>query len=176
MGGENIIQTVLSREFKGSSPRGRGKHRWSQRCAHTLRLIPAWAGKTRADHGRRNRPRAHPRVGGENLHLVCARLEDSGSSPRGRGKRRLVAARCASERLIPAWAGKTVRLSHNSVPPGAHPRVGGENHSTATGPHAQLGSSPRGRGKPVGIEPTLILTRLIPAWAGKTLKVPQTAF
>ena len=50
----------------GSSPRGRGKL-----VIHTLTqinegLIPAWAGKTAARRPRRERTRAHPRVGGEN--------------------------------------------------------------------------------------------------------------
>ena len=50
---------------------------------------------------------AHPRVGGENRVGAC--VVDQAAW------------------LIPAWAGKTVRLDAVHEPVGAHPRVGGEN-------------------------------------------------
>ena len=71
-----------------------------------------------------------------------------GSSPRGRGKpERLSVERCL-ERLIPAWAGKTVIVLDIVLP--------------------FAGSSPRGRGKPGDGSENWFLRRLIPAWAGKT--------
>ena len=46
VGGENAYQSRARDIFKGSSPRGRGKQLTSWRLRLTLRLIPAWAGKT----------------------------------------------------------------------------------------------------------------------------------
>ena len=51
---------------------------------------------------------------------------------------------------------------------GAHPRVGGENDGSRLALRMIVGSSPRGRGKPVPIVVGVQQLRLIPAWAGKT--------
>ena len=50
----------------------------------------------------------------------------------------------------------------------AHPRVGGENRHRCHELLDGLGSSPRGRGKPVGKGLGFGARGLIPAWAGKT--------
>ena len=70
-------------------------------------LIPACAGKTfslclfRIDRG------AHPRVCGENLHLVTVDEAWAGSSPRVRGKPVESVSEVLDAGLIPACAGKT---------------------------------------------------------------------
>ena len=51
----------------------------------------------------------------------------------------------------------------------AHPRVGGENPKTRSEALPDPGSSPRGRGKPSWTGGWEGESRLIPAWAGKTL-------
>ena len=56
--------------------------------------------------------------------------------------------RCAG--LIPAWAGKTGALANIAYFGTAHPRVGGENAQGGEHVHGEAGSSPRGRGKPIG--------------------------
>ena len=67
VGGENPLASTWRRAPAGSSPRGRGK--LVVVCVRCLRigLIPAWAGKTKDGAGVTSTPRAHPRVGGENL-------------------------------------------------------------------------------------------------------------
>ena len=50
----------------------------------------------------------------------------------------------------------------------AHPRVGGENHGSSKKRECDIGSSPRGRGKPQRWRGSPCGCRLIPAWAGKT--------
>ena len=111
---------------------------------------------------------AHPRVGGENLLPCYEALKTYGSSPRGRGKHwgimccRMVAG------LIPAWAGKTKHYLPSYLYYWAHPRVGGENGEATVQGGGMVGSSPRGRGKPVGGALYALCPRLIPAWAGKT--------
>ena len=50
----------------------------------------------------------------------------------------------------------------------AHPRVCGENPATGPGQDAQVGSSPRVRGKHLSVVLAVFCRRLIPACAGKT--------
>ena len=69
---------------------------------------------------------------------------------------------------IPAWAGETrltlLPIIHYTV----YPRVGGGNRAQRRRTLAQLGLSPRGRGKRISSAPNRNLTRSIPAWAGET--------
>ena len=107
VGGENACRMSTFRSEGGSSPRGRGKRQVEpDRCAWR-RLIPAWAGKTSHDGRDDQRPRAHPRVGGENISGLFIDAAAKGSSPRGRGKLDAVPDAGDDLRLIPAWAGKT---------------------------------------------------------------------
>ena len=104
---------------------------------------------------------------GENRLTLVARGRAFGSSPRVRGKQ--VRHRPPRRRrLIPACAGKTLRLMHlhSGVP--AHPRVCGENHSTPCRRGAARGSSPRVRGKHTEVMAGAYVPGLIPARAGKT--------
>ena len=100
---------------------------------------------------------------------MCLAMQDViGSSPRGRGKPLTTAACLGLVRLIPAWAGKTMRWTTRRQSNPAHPRVGGENARLAERPPARRGSSPRGRGKLTGGLSRVCGAGLIPAWAGKT--------
>ena len=168
VGGENQGDRIFDRSDNGSSPRGRGKPGVVDRDLNPIRLIPAWAGKTRLPRLRSRRRRAHPRVGGENSWSPTRARIVTGSSPRGRGKRADDGDAAALGGLIPAWAGKTGdSRPHPAVPP-AHPRVGGENLGRPGMRLRRRGSSPRGRGKPRRRLSPRRLFRLIPAWAGKT--------
>ena len=78
--------------------------------------------------------------------------------------------------LIPARAGKTAHSSSRRASTRAHPRAGGENSPVGLASWCQLGSSPRGRGKP-GVEiGDHSAHRLIPARAGKTPSTPDQKF
>ena len=90
-------------------------------------LIPAWAGKTAQAPNGEERPRAHPRVGGENTSGGLHPCWDPGSSPRGRGKHQGLSDLVGVFGLIPAWAGKTTSDGPTMRAERAHPRVGGEN-------------------------------------------------
>ncbi len=106
-GGENLRARRPRARRLGSSPRGRGKPSMASSVPMPARLIPARAGKTRSDHGRRDRARAHPRAGGENSRRARFSEGGRGSSPRGRGKPAVVSQCQDGDRLIPARAGKT---------------------------------------------------------------------
>ena len=111
---------------------------------------------------------AHPRVGGENHWAAVYAPVATGSSPRGRGKLRVVVGMAGFAGLIPAWAGKTRFGTAFVSSAAAHPRVGGENTSAARSKLGKPGSSPRGRGKPRAAVGLPAGPGLIPAWAGKT--------
>ena len=87
VGGENTLPSRAVSALGGSSPRGRGKLDESLDEVLTGGLIPAWAGKTLHLPYAALTARAHPRVGGENCAPASCRSQESGSSPRGRGKR-----------------------------------------------------------------------------------------
>ena len=141
------------------------------RLADQEGLIPAWAGKTSKKGPKCSPPKAHPRVGGENVVPKIKQAAAVGSSPRGRGKRAALDPDCAGVGLIPAWAGKTKAPPPETITTAAHPRVGGENDLVFE-PHSSVsGSSPRGRGKRVTARANGISNGLIPAWAGKTTTV-----
>ena len=147
VGGENAGFGRVSPWSSGSSPRGRGKRdRLTDRTAHEG-LIPAWAGKTHSRRCGPDRRPAHPRVGGENPLGGPVVNHDVGSSPRGRGKRRMGHESIQTTGLIPAWAGKTPGPGRCGGRTPAHPRVGGENIGLNAGWERLEGSSPRGRGK-----------------------------
>ena len=135
------------------------------------RLIPARAGKTPDRGSRPDRPQAHPRAGGENRLLDGVVTLGDGSSPRGRGKPKVLARAVSAVRLIPARAGKTIVLSSGAMFSPAHPRAGGENNRSRRGRRTLPGSSPRGRGKHGPGTLQALIARLIPARAGKTAPV-----
>ena len=168
VGGENYKQIGMDEARAGSSPRGRGKPEEGR--TGTLRggLIPAWAGKTGWAPTVPGWRWAHPRVGGENQTRETNHWRTSGSSPRGRGKHGDQTVKHLDDRLIPAWAGKTLMSAVASSIVRAHPRVGGENNPGMAYTLASVGSSPRGRGKPRRVRPSTCTGGLIPAWAGKT--------
>ena len=64
--GENHIDTRLSTDRIGTSPRMRGKPTGGAKVGSEIRNIPAYAGKTCAWHTSRIVNKEHPRVCGEN--------------------------------------------------------------------------------------------------------------
>ena len=167
-GGENASIDAKAAELGGSSPRGRGKRRRRSRGSSRPGLIPARAGKTFIWSELDLKTAAHPRAGGENLNRGVGDISLSGSSPRGRGKRRRDGDRTPRPRLIPARAGKTAQAQGTLADYEAHPRAGGENSLATFGNRRTIGSSPRGRGKRKVSRPTSQARGLIPARAGKT--------
>ena len=111
---------------------------------------------------------AHPRSRGENPIHTRARLGVAGSSPLTRGKPAVLSGPSGLSRLIPAHAGKTLRVGRRRAARGAHPRSRGENTGVSSASVAVGGSSPLTRGKLGDLEDIHARVRLIPAHAGKT--------
>ena len=155
----------------GSSPLTRGKLLVGGLVDAGAGLIPAHAGKTLSVMSVMGVCPAHPRSRGENTANPCATHLSTGSSPLTRGKRARVGDQGSDDRLIPAHAGKTARvsLSHYACP--AHPRSRGENTRYGSVPPGPTGSSPLTRGKRPPRDADPGGPGLIPAHAGKTPSV-----
>ena len=134
----------------GSSPRVRGKPRGHFEHLPLARLIPARAGKTPTTPRPPCTGPAHPRACGENPRMRGASRAAASSSPRVRGKLRVVSAPGDHCGLIPARAGKTSAECGWPCGRGAHPRACGENQGTSYKEKSMDGSSPRVRGKLLG--------------------------
>ena len=91
-----------------------------------------------------------------------------GSSPLTRGKRLSLRSHMRLNGLIPAHAGKTKITDAFTAAPPAHPRSRGENVELCVEAEKKAGSSPLTRGKLDNLTIGEVITRLIPAHAGKT--------
>mgnify|MGYP001740833971 CR=1 FL=1 len=138
-------------------------------------LIPAHTGKTMKGPRSSASWWAHPRSCGENRDGIMEQIVSVGSSPLTRGKlgNRLLARVVGG--LIPAHAGKTLRLKASPHKTPAHPRSCGENQAIRMASLASLGSSPLTRGKRVRCLDRQTAERLIPAHAGKTTTASHSA-
>ena len=112
---------------------------------------------------------------GENKDELESMSEGEGSSPRVRGKRRLIDTHRPARGLIPACAGKTRLPRIPASSSAAHPRVCGENRRPRPAAALRWGSSPRVRGKRVSKLSKLFGKGLIPACAGKTIRAKSQA-
>ena len=115
-----------------------------------------------------DRPRAHPRLRGENLKIGGLFLVAWGSSPLTRGKQASPRSSRKKIGLIPAHAGKTRRGALSALCLPDHPRSRGENVTTVIASPGSPGSSPLTRGKQCEAPGLHEDAGIIPAHAGKT--------
>ena len=80
-----------------------------------------------------------------------------------------------SDRIIPAYAGNTLRKTKRTVRARDHPRVCGEHRGMDTRPGIRLGSSPRMRGTHTAKIVCRDVVGIIPAYAGNTGSLFQPA-
>ena len=193
--GENTGVSSASVAVGGSSPLTRGKSEMGRLPRRTPGLIPAHAGKMRADSRTVTCAGAHPRSRGENAELGFTKVGGSGSSPLTRGKSPTTNV-LAIERgsspltrgkfqtawegiktggLIPAHAGKMRRTEGGCCAAWAHPRSRGENCSRRSRRPDDGGSSPLTRGKCLDARPDGLEAGLIPAHAGKMSETARPA-
>ena len=168
MGGGNSRSTGQVRNTGGLSPRGRGKRHRQYPGDLPGRSIPAWAGETGRHRHPQTSGRVYPRVGGGNIVPGVQGHNESGLSPRGRGKHDISHRRFLDGRSIPAWAGETPPGSARPESLRVYPRVGGGNRQGPEHHFQGGGLSPRGRGKRRRAAQDIQQPRSIPAWAGET--------
>ena len=151
----------------GSSPHTRGAHDARRDHGRHLRIIPAYAGSTRASPCPRaargriipayagstcRRPPSpgswpdHPRIRGEHFNAFSRHRQATGSSPHTRGARKAQVRYSQQHRIIPAYAGSTRRRASASPRTADHPRIRGEHVDVPEQPDERLGSSPHTRG------------------------------
>ena len=110
----------------------------------------------------------HPRVCGENLLIHCPYLYSLGSPPRMRGKLTAKPFFFTRFGITPAYAGKTQRPRISLSVIQDHPRVCGENVFRDQLGKNLMGSPPRMRGKLMLFPSFQSVSRITPAYAGKT--------
>ena len=168
VGGEKAGTARQRLQQRGSPPRGRGKVVYLSVSIFSLRITPAWAGKSFSITARGRVRRDHPRVGGEKPRKVFSSFAMIGSPPRGRGKALFFIIGVVIFGITPAWAGKSTARMPRPRNLWDHPRVGGEKRFTDRRVVCSLGSPPRGRGKVVLHCGVLFDVGITPAWAGKS--------
>ena len=134
-------------------------------------ITPACAGKRRSDWIIRSIYWDHPRMCGEKLFDLTAKVTDKGSPPRVRGKVILCGQDEVAVGITPACAGKRTRPRRWVRPPRDHPRACGEKplhfFIQVSGP----GSPPRMRGKVNHLLGRGHANGITPAYAGKRIKL-----
>ncbi len=132
-------------------------------------ITPAYAGKrsTRRNPGKKGED--HPRVCGEKRAPAALSLSLSGSPPRMRGKEYERGGSDSRSRITPAYAGKSAGSVFPQIPQRDHPRVCGEKCRICVSTNSAAGSPPRMRGKGIRQVALWAVSRITPAYAGKSL-------
>ena len=147
----------------------RGEHAVDWFRALTLRITPAYAGRTRPKPGGHLLDKDHPRVCGENTIAMEHAVTQWGSPPRMRGEPVVAGVVPGPRRITPAYAGRTGGGSRRTPPRSDHPRVCGENRVAAAVHAAVGGSPPRMRGERPDVPVRPGRHGITPAYAGRTL-------
>ncbi len=166
--GAHSWMRISSRFSRGSSPQVRGARVCGAFLARLGGLIPAGAGRTRVMRRSDRWWPAHPRRCGAHPVHVYVRPTQSGSSPQVRGARSLWWLASFARRLIPAGAGRTAGLDAHDAQRRAHPRRCGAHRCPRFLSRFGIGSSPQVRGARGRHGLVDVVTRLIPAGAGRT--------
>ena len=170
MCGEHLDAGSEQKPCPGSSPHVRGAP--CPFCEHMngKGIIPACAGST--SDTTRLTPGAwdHPRMCGE--HGVAHRFDGfgQGSSPHVRGAHRTPPQANHRNGIIPACAGSTGGMRANVWIVRDHPRMCGEHATLFPQPLCCAGSSPHVRGALPATARAAMLSGIIPACAGSTLR------
>ena len=107
-------------------------------------------------------------MGGEKDAKEQAKAAHEGSPPHGRGKAVKLILSGSTDRITPAWAGKSAVPAGYFSGKGDHPRMGGEKILAASKNNTERGSPPHGRGKEPVNPYGGMGTGITPAWAGKS--------
>ena len=132
------------------------------------RITPAYAGKTPRASVVPAPEKDHPRVCGKDCTSGDAQSLCLGSPPRMRERRPRRDVDIVSDRITPAYAGKTCRLSGSAVPHEDHPRVCGKDGCMHQCRRRRRGSPPRMRERRKRNVQNCMVRRITPAYAGKT--------
>ena len=138
---------MIWNNIKGSPPPMRGKEQRTGRCAGSIRITPAYAGKSVAVAVLHFVQRDHPRLCGEKFDMMKTTGKVKGSPPPMRGKAEHFPPEIMRHRITPAYAGKSeiVPCFENGIKD--HPRLCGEKGNKFLFEKFAQGSPPPMRGK-----------------------------
>ena len=131
---------------QGSSPHTRGARDDFLGDGFAAGIIPAYAGSTWMPLFGGDGRKDHPRIRGEHGNTSYKGKCEQGSSPHTRGALLDGDDSYRAVRIIPAYAGSTVRRAVVIWLCRDHPRIRGEHTSTAGAKGISQGSSPHTRG------------------------------
>ena len=117
----------------------------------------------------------HPRACGGAVRRSPRPSRDGGSSPRVRGSHEVGDLVHVGVGFIPARAGEPSACIAPPPRPTVHPRAGGGAARLFDASSTRTGSSPRVRGSPSWLLPSVISDGFIPARAGEPSSAPSTA-
>ena len=132
------------------------------------RITPACAGKTPIMLLSMCAWPDHPRMRGEDAVQFDISRIHCGSPPHARGRRGCLPSFPTPPRITPACAGKTARWSTARQMRRDHPRMRGEDATSALSRARSAGSPPHARGRLAVSSARAVPCRITPACAGKT--------
>ena len=155
--------------FWGSPPPMRGKGELPCPVNGLNGITPAYAGKSFFDDPPKSLFEDHPRLCGEKANLLGVTTDYLGSPPPMRGKDKITLSVFIFKRITPAYAGKSeiVPCFENGIKD--HPRLCGEKIDFAYKWKWLDGSPPPMRGKAYSCICPSTMSRITPAYAGKSI-------
>ena len=153
---------------RGSPPPMRGKVFLAPLVLSVIRITPAYAGKSAFLARNSYMYQDHPRLCGEKRNGVYNINTGKGSPPPMRGKVRHCRFSSMLDRITPAYAGKSCASHFVKCSRRDHPRLCGEKQQQQDIVRWIPGSPPPMRGKVAISGNCKDLTRITPAYAGKS--------
>ena len=124
--GKSIPAAECSSHPLGSPPPMRGKVLCCGHAVHAGGITPAYAGKSPTCDFCGRGTWDHPRLCGEKKDIFNSSSSRLGSPPPMRGKAQVYIGAGVTERITPAYAGKSLRYSSKDIFNSDHPRLCGE--------------------------------------------------
>ena len=164
--GEQLRRTHFSRSARGSPPLARGTDEAAEGGSKDAGITPACAGNSASIYAQILHARDHPRLRGEQLCISTALIIFLGSPPLARGTGEPRRTYCRGSGITPACAGNSCIISVSATAARDHPRLRGEQKSSATKSSGSAGSPPLARGTGIISSFSFSFARITPACAG----------
>ena len=164
--GEQLRRTHFSRSARGSPPLARGTDEAAEGGSKDAGITPACAGNSASIYAQILHARDHPRLRGEQLSSAFSFLVILGSPPLARGTGEPRRTYCRGSGITPACAGNSCIISVSATAARDHPRLRGEQKSSATKSSGSAGSPPLARGTGIISSFSFSFARITPACAG----------
>ena len=152
----------------GSPPLARGTDEAAEGGSKDAGITPACAGNSASIYAQILHARDHPRLRGEQLSSAFSFLVILGSPPLARGTGEPRRTYCRGSGITPACAGNSCIISVSATAARDHPRLRGEQKSSATKSSGSAGSPPLARGTGIISSFSFSFARITPACAGNS--------